>query len=565
MKISENVTLKIVSTLITVLFFNTSVFSQQKSNDRAALVEIEDDPYLETPRTTLETQPAYKVDEVDFFTRQVNVDNNGNDMIGDAANEPSIAIDPTDSSRIIIGWRQFDNISSNFRQAGFGFSSNEGMDWTFPGVIDPGLFRSDPVLDFDVDGTIYYNSLQGTFECDVFTINPGGFDIGPAVPARGGDKQWVHVDKSNSEGAGHYYSYWNTSFTTCEPGAFTRSTDNAQSFEPCVEIDNEPFWGTLATATDGTLYITGRNGAGSIVLLTSTNAKDASTTVSWDAITNVDLDGELTFFEPINPQGLSGQAWVSVDISNGVGRDNIYVLASVERNSIFDPADVMFARSIDGGNTFEAPIRINTDTGTDAYQWFGTMSVAPNGRIDVVWLDTRDAPVGTNESVLYYSFSDDQGNTWSDNTAISESFDPNIGYPQQDKMGDYFHMVSDNTNAHLAWAATFNGGQDVYYSQITPDSTLDTIENRITTFGVNVYPNPIDASSVLDIEIGGFESAAIVLNDVSGREVVLPFETEITQSRTIQMNSFTQSLPNGIYFLTVTIGTDKKTLKIIKQ
>ena len=565
MKISGNFTIKIFCLLTSVFFFSTTLLSQQTSNVRAALLEIEDDPYLETPRINLATQPAYAVDAVDFFTRQVNVDSNGDDMIGDAANEPSIAVDPTNPSRIIIGWRQFDNISSNFRQAGFGFSSNEGMDWAFPGAIDPGLFRSDPVLDFDVDGTIYYNSLQGTFECDVFTINPGGFTIGSAVPARGGDKQWVHVDKSNSEGAGHYYSYWNTSFTTCAPGAFTRSTDNAQSFESCVEIDNEPFWGTLATAKDGTLYITGRNGAGSIVLLSSSNAKDASTTVSWDAITNVDLDGQLSFFEPINPQGLSGQAWVEVDTSNGPGQDNIYVLATVERNSIVDPADVMFSRSLDGGATFEAPIRVNTDTGTAAYQWFGTMSVAPNGRIDVVWLDTRDSPIGTNESVLYYSFSDDQGNTWSENTAISESFDPNIGYPQQDKMGDYFDMVSDNNVAHLAWAATFNGGQDVYYSQITPNSTLDTQENSIDTYSLNIFPNPIDATSILKIALGENKHIELVMYDILGREVILPFETKISKSKTIALTTFSEVLSNGVYFLTVRGEQEKQTLKIVVQ
>lgn len=34
------------------------------------------------------------------------------------------------------------------------------------------------------------------------------------------------------------------------------------------------------------------------------------------------------------------------------------------------------------------------------------MSVAPNGRIDVIWLDTRDNP-GTYLSALYYSNSTD--------------------------------------------------------------------------------------------------------------------------------------------------------------
>ena len=33
-------------------------------------------------------------------------------------------------------------------------------------------------------------------------------------------------------------------------------------------------------------------------------------------------------------------------------------------------------------------------------------------------------------------------------------------------MGDYFHMVSDDLGANLAYAATFNGEQDVYFARI---------------------------------------------------------------------------------------------------
>ena len=68
----------------------------------------------------MERSPAYSVSTPNYFTEQTNIDENGNNIIGDAGNEPSIAVDPTNPDRIVIGWRQFDNISSNFRQAGNG-------------------------------------------------------------------------------------------------------------------------------------------------------------------------------------------------------------------------------------------------------------------------------------------------------------------------------------------------------------------------------------------------------------------------------------------------------------
>src|SRR5258708_68430 len=64
---------------------------------------------------------------------QVNVDAAGQNIPGDAANEPSLCLDPTNPNRIAIGWRQFDSTNSNFRQAGWGYSTNAGVSWTFGG------------------------------------------------------------------------------------------------------------------------------------------------------------------------------------------------------------------------------------------------------------------------------------------------------------------------------------------------------------------------------------------------------------------------------------------------
>ncbi len=449
-----------------------SKFEKRKSMHH----EVPNDKYVPVSRESMEKSPAYRFKSRNIFTNQVNVDENGNNIVGDAGNEPSIAFDPTNPNRIVIGWRQFDNISSDFRQAGYGYTTDGGQNWTFPGVIDPGVFRSDPVLDFDSEGNFYYNSLTvvggGDYVCDVFRILDGGVVWDDGVFAQGGDKQWMRIDKTDGIGAGNNYSFWTSYYSTCYPGFFTRSTNGGNSYEDCVTIPGSPQWGTLAVGPEGELYVVGAGYQYDILVAKSTTAQNPGNTVSWDSYAAVDLDGELSGWAPVNPAGLVGQAWVDVDVSNGPGNGNVYVLASVDRFSNNDPADVMFAKSTDGGQTFGSPIRINDDAGTNNYQWFGTMSVAPNGRIDAIWLDTRDASGGSQYwSALYYSYSNDQGETWSENEKLSESFDPHIGWPQQQKMGDYFDMTSDNGGAHLAWANTLNGGQDVYYSYITSTAT----------------------------------------------------------------------------------------------
>jgi hypothetical protein len=137
---------------------------------------------------------------------------------------------------------------------------------------------------------------------------------------------------------------------------------------------------------------------------------------------------------------------------------------------------VMFARSTDGGATFSTPVRINDDpVNQNKWHIFGTLSVAPNGRIDVVWLDTRNA-ANNIDCQLFYSWSNDGGVTWAPNIAVSNTFNPQSGFPQNQKIGDYITIVSDNTGGNVAYAATFNanpqavGGheQDVYYVRVFP-------------------------------------------------------------------------------------------------
>jgi hypothetical protein len=90
------------------------------------------------------------------------------------------------------------------------------------------------------------------------------------------------------------------------------------------------------------------------------------------------------------------------------------------------------------------------------------MSVSPTGRIDAVWNDTRGSADST-ESALYCAFSYDGGATWTANEQASPVWNCKLGYPNQNKIGDYYHTISDDAGAAIAYAATFNNEQDVYF------------------------------------------------------------------------------------------------------
>ena len=404
-----------------------------------------------------------------YTSYQVNVNANGNNIVGDAANEPSICVDPTNRNRMSIGWRQFDSIASNFRQAGFAHTINGGMTWISASVLQRNVFRSDPVLNSDNAGRFFYLSLLQTFFDDLWRSLNGGQSWANIAPAYGGDKQWFTIDNTNSQGHGFQYQSWSSDGNNFAGRQFTRSTNGGGTWMNPIDIPNSPAFGTLDVDSNGNLFIGGVElESGRIWCVRSTNAKNGAVVPTFDQSTGVNLGGSIVAGEGINPQGLVGQVFLAVDHSGTSTNNNIYVLASVQPAGFATGSDVMFARSTNGGQTFSAPRRINDDPVNHAkWHWFGTLSVAPNGRIDAVWLDTRNAANNIN-SQLFYSYSFDGGNTWSLNVAISNSFNPYLGYPNQDKLGDYFTIVSDNAGANAAYAATFNGEEDVYYVRVAP-------------------------------------------------------------------------------------------------
>ena len=408
-----------------------------------------------------------------FTSYQVNVDAAGNNIVGDAANEPSIAVDPTDSNKMTIGWRQFDTYTSNFRQGGWGYTTDGGLHWTFPGVLENNIFRSDPVLNSNEVGTFFYLSLRDTFCDNIWQSTNGGQSWMNFVGTSGGDKEWFTIDKTSGPGHGFEYQFW-TQFFPCSSGEFSRSTDGGMTWQSPINIPHGVIHGTPDVDTNGNLFIGGEDLFDvTFWCIRSSNAQIGNQTPVFEQVTQVNLGG-VRVSGNVNPGGLTAQIFLAVDRSGGPTNNNVYMLCSVRPPTYSDGADVMLARSTDGGVSFSAPVRINDDATTNKWHWFGTFSVAPNGRLDAVWYDTRNAADNL-QSQLFYSYSTDAATTWSPNVQVSDSFNPTEGWPQQSKIGDYITIVSDNTGGNVAYSATFNFNptrgqheQDVYYVRVFP-------------------------------------------------------------------------------------------------
>jgi hypothetical protein len=126
-------------------------------------------------------------------------------------------------------------------------------------------------------------------------------------------------------------------------------------------------------------------------------------------------------------------------------------------------ADVGYIRSTDGGLTWSKPRSIADDDPKNLNGKFLPMlSVAPNGRLDAAWWDTRDDP-GIRSNDVYYAYSEDDGQTWSKNMRISDqTIDRRFGV-----WGNNFDqnsppaLASTNQFAFLGWDDTrFSRGED---------------------------------------------------------------------------------------------------------
>ncbi len=164
-------------TCLVLLLAITPAHAEQRKRLPTEELEKYEDPPMFIFRLGVSAQMVSRFGA--FTSYQVNVNASGNNITGDAANEPSISVDPTNHNKMAVGWRQFDSVFSNFRQSGRGYTTNGGTTWTFPGVLQSNVFRSDPVLASDNTGHFYYLSLLENF------LTTSGARSMAACPGRG--------------------------------------------------------------------------------------------------------------------------------------------------------------------------------------------------------------------------------------------------------------------------------------------------------------------------------------------------------------------------------------------
>lgn len=421
--------------------------------------------------------------------RSISVGNNINVSNLDERNSESFAaVDPSLPQYVIAA---SNNITGSGRQKQF-YSSDGGSTWQtteLPLAIGD-AFHSDPAVAFGTDGTAWavtlgINNTGTTVRVEVYKSTDHGANWGFVATVSSGtnnDKEMMTIDAySSSPFKDNIYVAWDV------PGAgirFSRSTDKGMTWSAPLSLSQDAAIGThLATGPAGEVY----------VAWPDTNTRKLKIRKSTDGGASFGPEQVIattnTPYEVSIPAMCQRQALIyislGVDRSDGPRKGTAYAAWTDRDGANPDPGcsgissasntNVYFSASTDGGNTWSASKIVHSNpANTDQFnQW---MDVDPDdGRIHVIFYDTRDDP-GRIRTNVYYVGSVDGGANWVDETKVTmaQTDETAPGADLGNQYGDYNGLVAFRKVSRPVWtdrrAGVPGGKEQIFTAALRPGS-----------------------------------------------------------------------------------------------
>jgi hypothetical protein len=166
-----------------------------------------------------------------------------------------------------------------------------------------------------------------------------------------------------------------------------------------------------------------------------------------------------------------GNTTIDVDRTNGPNRGTIYISGNDSYS-----ADAWLVRSTDGGNSWSSPIFLSDGPrGPYKYYFQSHINVAPNGRVDAAWYDTRNwggTDINSVNYDVYYAYSTNGGVSFSPSVRVTTvSSTKRTNCPTQNPCGDrqigeYMGLASDSTRAMPVWTDRRTPNPRPYFATI---------------------------------------------------------------------------------------------------
>lgn len=371
------------------------------------------------------------------------------------AAESAIAINPIDRNKVVAGTNGPGSGQRMWR------SSDGGATWVESQPLTNGGTCCDPTVSWSTDGTKAYGSALvncGGAGCGIRVYRSDDFgniwgdnDAGTPVPApvtviaSGADKQFLHVDTSNSSPRkDRLYMCWHEGNVQ----KFSHSTDLAVSFQPSVTVDGlgrGVGCDVTSDAVGNVYYFYPSLDSGDAATRRQIRvAKSTDGGVSFQPAVTV-ANNQDAFNYPLPSMETRRVAKIvqaDADISGGPFNNSIYVIwPDLTAPESATPANnhsiVRVGYSRDGGATWTvtSPHSLADVNTVDRYQ--PSIKVDMIGRVHVIYYDTIRSADRTRVDV-FYNISYDGAQTWGTPVRITAQQSPNVN--DNFEFGDYSHM-----------------------------------------------------------------------------------------------------------------------------
>ncbi len=360
------------------------------------------------------------------------------------AAESAVAIHPTNTNLIIAGTNGPGSGQKMWK------SSDGGVTWS--AAISLANTCCDPTVGWSPDGSIAYAGAlstvvgSGTNVLFYRSTNSGTSWTLAKTLSTGNvsDKEYLHVDMhSGSPNLGNIYMAWHENNVQ----KFSRSTDTGLNWSTNLTLDSASrgIGSDLMSDKTGNVYFvfpttSGGSNAKQIRVLKSTNAGTSFAAAVTAATLNADFDFPIPAME-------TRRAFVYVsaqaDTSNGSFGNSLYIAyndTNTAENNTTASANhsvIKVLRSRDGGATWASSLAHSSADINTVDRFNPWMSVDQNGRVFVMFYDTRHSSGRTGVD-LYYSVSTDGAVTFS--TPVRLTSQTSVNITDSFEWGDYNGM-----------------------------------------------------------------------------------------------------------------------------
>ena len=389
---------------------------------------------------------------------QVRVDVTGGT---DWANETTASASELFPERIVAGWNDY-RVPSAVR-SGFAVSVDGGQVWKDLLLRPPPGYgantEGDPMVAHDDrTGTLWAGAISFTGNGGIYVarLDPGDEDFQPSVMADIGsvDKGWMAAGpRPGNPDSTRLYCAYNVGIISSDDMGDTwtnpTSLGSGLGFLPRV-------------GPNGEVYVAYWNGGTGVMLKRSLNG--GATFSTHTIAVRMDVWGAQDGSRFPGNFRVPALNYLDVDPVTGV----LYAVYFDTTEYVGGQAnvDVYFTTSNNQGTTWTTPVVINGDGDPPGDQFFPWIEVGGEGRVHVMYLDTRNVAQNDNTPNgwfdAYYTYSDDGGATFNEFRLTPQSWS-NLG---AGFLGDYSGMAVAGNRAYPVYIQMDDGDQRIYSNVI---------------------------------------------------------------------------------------------------